>query len=371
MMKLFLLFSTGKQFIQTPCFIRKKHITASGCFLICTLTSYLFGQDIHFSQFYMTPLAVNPSFTASFNGDQRVIINHKDQWRAVGSPYQTSMLSFDMGLFKKKWKNSYLGTGMMVFRDKAGDTQLGTTQVNFSLSSNIAIGSSQRIAAGIQGGFAQRSINTSKMQWESQFDGKTFTGASSGETNTFEPYAFGDFSAGLSWNYGTEASSLSSNNEFKANAGVAVFHLNRPQQKFNAFEEVDRLHTKIISNFGLHIGIGNTNIAVQPSAFYAMQGPSREITFGSFVRYQVREASKYTNMMKETAISLGGYMRAKDAFIPSVLVEYASFAMGITYDVNISNLKNASNGRGGVEVSLRYINPNPFRGGATKSVRFL
>lgn len=339
-------------------------------FLLLALS--LPAQDIHFSQYYNAPLVMNPGLTGAFNGDQRVIINHKDQWRAVGSPYQTSLLSFDMGLMKKKWKSAYLGTGLVAFSDKAGDTQLGTTQINLSLSGIVYVGENQLLSAGLQGGFAQRSIKTEKMQWGNQFDGNVFNPTlPTGETNQMQPYSFGDFSAGLSWSYGATEANLFSNNEFKANFGVALFHVNKPKQQFSTFQEIDRMYSKLSAHGGLHVGVGQTNFAIQPSFFYWKQGPQQQVNLGAFIRYQLRAESKYTGMFKETALSFGGYMRTRDAFIPSVFFEYASFALGLTYDVNVSDLKTVSNKKGGVEVSLRYVNPNPFRGGETKSVRFL
>ncbi len=330
------------------------------------------AQDIHFSQFYNAPLIMNPGLTGTFKGDQRIIINHKDQWRSVGSPYQTSLISFDTGLMKKKWKSAYLGLGLVAFSDKAGDTQLGTTQANISVSSVVYIGESQLLSAGLQGGFAQRSIKSEKMQWGNQFDGNVFDPTrSSGETNQMLPYTFGDFSAGISWSYGTQESSLFANNEVKANFGAAVFHVNKPKQKFNTFKEVDQMYSKISVHGGLHIGFGKSNFAAQPSVFYWKQGPQQEVNFGAFIRYQLQAESKYTGMFKETALSLGGYFRTKDAFIPSIFFEYSSFGIGLTYDVQVSDLSTVSNKKGGIEVSLRYVNPNPFRGGETKSVRFL
>ena len=351
--------------------------------VIVNITFYIlhftsFAQDIHFSQFYQTPLLLNPALTGNFNGDQRVIVNHKDQWKTMSSSsssaYRTSFLSFDMGVMKKKWKSAYIGTGLTVYSDKAGDTQLGTTQANLSASAIVYVASNHILSLGLQGGFAQRSINNSKMQWGNQFNSNTggFDPSLPGEANKIEPFTFGDFSTGLSWSYGSEASSLFANNEFKANAGVALFHVNKPAQKFNTYEQVDKMYSKLVAHAGMHIGIGKTNFAVQPSMFYMQQGPQKEINFGAFVRYQLRAESKYTGAFKETAVSIGGYSRAKDAVIPSILVEYSSFALGFSYDMNVlSDLKTVSNKKGGFEVSLKYVNPNPFRGGTTQSVRFL
>jgi len=90
------------------------------------------------------------------------------------------------------------------------------------------------------------------------------------------------------------------------------------------------------------------------------------------IRYLLRPQSKYTGFIKETAILFGGHYRTGDAFIPSVMIEMANYAIGISYDVNISSLKTVSSGKGGVEIVLRYINPNPFQyGRGTKGTPML
>ena len=78
------------------------------------------------------------------------------------------------------------------------------------------------------------------------------------------------------------------------------------------------------------------------------------------VKYILKQASKYTKFVKGSALSIGGHFRIGDAFIPSVLLEIANFAVGMSYDINVSSLKVASSSKGGFEISLRYTNPNPF-----------
>ena len=78
------------------------------------------------------------------------------------------------------------------------------------------------------------------------------------------------------------------------------------------------------------------------------------------LRFMPKEGSKYTGIYKESAISFGTHYRVGDAIIPSVLFEIGSYAIGIGYDVNISQLRAATSSRGGMEFSIRYINPNPF-----------
>jgi len=332
-------------------------------FLISSLS-----QDIHFSQFYQTPLLINPALTGAFNGDQRAFINYKDQWRSIGTPYKTGLASFDMPLLKQKWEKSYLGAGLVVFNDRAGDANLSLTQVNLSVSSILSLNEDNKISLGLQGGFAQRSIDNSKLVWDNQVQNGIFDPSlNSGEKN-LEAYTYGDFSVGMAWNYVTEESNLAANNELKVNLGAAFFHINSPKQKFYS-DELDKIYGKLLIHGGAFIGLGNSNLAVLPSAFYARQRATQEINAGAMFRFRVKEESRITGIFKETAVLLGGYYRVNDAIIPTFMVEYANFTLGITYDVNVSKLTAASNTRGGIEISLRYTNPNPFK--AASSVKFL
>jgi len=319
------------------------------------------AQDIHLSQFYQTPLLVNPALTGVFNGDHRVFINYKNQWGSIGEPYKTSALSYDFTMFKKKHETSYLGGGLTVFSDKAGEFEMGITQLNLSVSGIVILNGNQIVSAGLQGGYAQRSINSSNLRWGNQFDGQNYdSNLPSGET--IEPFSFGDLSAGASWSYGRKKTNMSSNDQFKANVGIALLHINKPRQSFYA-DDSETLYSKLVLHGGSYIGLKYTNIALVPSVLFLAQGPSIEINIGTMLRYTLKEESKYTGLLKETAVYFGGYYRVGDAFIPSFMFEMASFALGISYDVNVSSLKTASNGQGGIELSLRYMSPNPFRSG--------
>ncbi|HIA36459.1 MAG TPA: type IX secretion system membrane protein PorP/SprF [Flavobacteriales bacterium] len=339
----------------------KKIILAAAYIVLSGIINLGNAQDIHLSQFYQTPLLVNPALTGMFNGDHRVFINYKDQWGSIGEPYKTSLLSYDLMVGKKKRKTSYLGLGLSVFNDKAGEFEMGITQVNLSVSGIVIINGNQVLSAGMQGGFAQRSINTENLRWGNQFNGKNYNPAiNSGES--FEPSSYGDISAGLSWSYGVKKTNMSSNDQFKVNAGIALLHINKPKQSFYA-DGNETLYSKLVVHGGSYIGIKRTSMALVPGALILLQGPTREVNVGAMLRYTLKEESKYTGLLKETAVYFGGYYRVGDAFIPSFMFEMANFTLGLSYDVNISSLKTASNGQGGLELSFRYMSPNPFRSG--------
>lgn len=333
-------------------------------------------QDIHFSQTYMTPLLLNPAQTGLYRGDHRAFINYKDQWSGMGSPgavYNTIFFSFDAGMFKRKWDNAYLGAGVTAYKDVAGDLKMGTMQANLSLSGIVRITANQLISGGLQGGYVQRSVSGTAMQWDSQYDDKTGQFNASIPSNdiaSVPPSQYGDFTAGLAWNYNAGESSIFSNNQLKATLGVAMDHINRPKQQFNLNNNYENLHSKLVFHGVAQIGIPHTNYDIVPNAILFKQGASYELTIGTMIRWTIKEESKYTGLMKEIALSMGAQYRMGDAIIPALLFEYANYAAGVSYDVNISSLKQGTQGKGGLEFSLRFINPNPFRSGYT-SARFL
>ena len=329
-------------------------IGLAACLLLGSLTSM--GQDVHFSQYYRVPLMVNPALTGVFPGDHRAMVNYRDQWAGL-APFKTYGLSYDAGILKKKLNNKFLGVGLMAFKDEAGDTHLSTTQVNLSISSVITINDQQDLSAGIQGGFAQKGIDASALQWGQEYEENIGYQAGTGTPVNYENFSFGDFAAGLAWSFSNAESNMASNNHINARAGVALYHLNQPEL---LFDEED-LHMQLVAHAGATIGIRGTRLAVAPSVLYLSQGPLSQINVGGLLRYTLKEQSKYTGFLKETALYLGSYYRIGDAVIPTILFEMANYSLGFSYDLNISGLKDATSGKGGFEISLRYINPNPFK----------
>jgi type IX secretion system PorP/SprF family membrane protein len=341
-------------------------------FFFILISGQAFAQDIHFSQFYMAPLHINPALTGSFNGNVRAGLNYKEQWKSIASPYKTIAFGCDGAFMKKKWNGAYLGGGLFVYSDKAGDLNLGTTLVNLSFSGIVTLNENHSMSAGIQGGLIQRSINGGAMRWDNQFDGYGHNSAfNSNESASFNSLSYGDFSTGVAWSYGTDDATLSSNDGLRLNAGVSYHHLTKPTEQF--YITPDRLYSKIIAHAGARYGVKNTNFAIVPNVIFMSQGPAREITFGTYVRYIIKEESRFTGIFKETAVSIGSYYRHKDAVIAAFMFEYANYAIGVTYDINVSGLRPASSSKGGFELALRFINPNPFRTGSGhhKNVRFL
>lgn len=322
-----------------------------------------FAQDIHFSQYTLAPLTLNPALAGFYSGDHRAFLNYKNQWNgmaASGAAYTTSMCSYDTKLLTRKFKKAYVGAGFNAFRDVAGDLNLGTTQLNLSFSGVVTLNNKQQMSGGIQAGFVQKSISTSEMKWDSQYDPDDGYDPTlpSNDVVSIAPKMYGDVSGGLAWTYNGTKSTTYSTNQKKFTLGVAVFHINRPNHKFEIYNaDVDQLNMKFTVHGSGHIAFGKSGYQLVPSFAYFKQGPTMELDLGTMVRWVIKAESRYTGYVQGMALSLGAQYRSGDAIIPMLLYEYSDFALGVSYDVNTSSLVRGTRGRGGFELALRYIKP--------------
>jgi type IX secretion system PorP/SprF family membrane protein len=303
--------------------------------------------------------------------DLQAIANYRDQWQSLGAPYKTMAVSYDMRLNKKRAKKGFWAAGVNFFSDKAGDLQMGTTQVNLTAAYHVRLNDYNTIGAGLQGGFAQRSLNYGAMRTGSQYNGNTFDGSlPTGESVGASSVSYVDAGGGLVWTYNNTSGSnkVTDNHDLKINIGFAMFHPHQPDYSF--YKDGEKLYMKFVLHGNALISIPSTNVAFVPGFMYYKQGPATEIYAGSLIRYKLKQDSKYTGFSKGAAFSLGAYYRAGDAVAAAMLLEYSNYAIGVSYDVNTSPLKTASSARGGMEITLRFVNPNPFVSGGSSQSRF-
>jgi type IX secretion system PorP/SprF family membrane protein len=319
------------------------------------------AQDIHFSQFYMNPLQQNPAMAGAVYA-MEANINYKDQWRAIGAPFKTFALGYHMRFEKKRSQKGFLAGGINFFSDKAGDTNMGTGKGSFTLAYQTKLNEYNRLGGGIQAGYFQRKIEYDGLMWATQYDGTAYNpylpgGITSGQS-AFTNF---DMGAGLSWVYNNTGGDIkvTDNHDLNFNAGIAVMHINRPKYSFIGTDE--RLPMKVVIHGNGVISLSESSkMAVVPGFMYYRQGPAQEIYFGTLFRHLLAQDSKFTGFKNGAALYWGAYLRTRDAVTAKFLIEYAGWGFGVSYDINVSSLKQATYTRGGLELSLRFVAPNPF-----------
>ncbi len=148
--------------------------------------------------------------------------------------------------------------------------------------------------------------------------------------------------------------------------GLSIQHINKPKTELQAIVE-DPLFYRWVGHTTAIIGVPNSPISIMPSAVYLHQGSLNEIMLGTNIAYKFKEASKYTGNLKGGAIGIGAEYRLKDALIVTSFLEISHYTIGLSYDLNTSDLSNASKSFGAFEVALRYVSPSPFSKGKSTS----
>jgi type IX secretion system PorP/SprF family membrane protein len=317
------------------------------------------SQDIHFSMFNETPVILNPALACTAY-DTRIIANFKNQWASVASPYQTYGISIEKALKHLKLKKAYVGSSFSLYRDQAGDASLGSIAANLGFNVVVKVSENGKFSGGLGGGINYRTIDPTKLKWESQYDGYKFNAAAaSGEAVPYSTILQGDFFAGVNYHYAKSERYISAQDGTKFDIGLSGFHFNTPKYSFAGTG--DKQYAKFIIHSNFDIGIKSAGVALVPSFIYMRQGPSQEIDAGFMFKYIIQDQSVYTGIKKASAISIGATYRVGDAVIPAILFQYDKFALGISYDVNISQLTATSKSKGGMEIALRF-NTSPGYG---------
>ncbi len=277
-------------------------------------------------------------------GSHRFALNYKNQWQSVTTPYRTLSASFDMPVIQRGSKLDMVGAGILLNADKAGDASYGTTQASCAISyiKSLSRLNNHYLSFAIQPGIMQKSIKQDKLSFDSQYDGTSLnTSLPQNETFARTNFIFFDISAGIYWNY-----QMFNNTGF--DAGLSVFHINKPSQTFYN-DATAVLHRKVIV-FGNAIFQVSDRYDLVPGIYYARQYNYKEFLIGSTFRYV-----KSPNPINFSTFNLGMFFRTSDALLLVAGYDYLQYSFAISYDVNYSDLKPASRAMGGLEASFKYI----------------
>lgn len=312
-------------------------------FLMICCVSLIHAQDIHYSQFNASPQNLNPAQAGLFDGDWRFVGNFRSQWSAIPVPYRTLSIASDTRL-KTKLEKDVPALGLLINTDKSGDSRFTTTQlfVSGAYVKKLNKDSTHFLSVGLQPGVTTKSFDVSALTFDNQYDGDSYNASmSSGENFSKTRITYFDFGGGLAYLWKKNSRTLVS-------IGLSALHLNRPKQSFfnNDDTRLDvKTNVSAIAEFPVA-----TQLDVLPSILYQRQGTFQETVVGLFGKYHLKPIDGMT-----TAVSLGGFYRMKDAFVLVANMDYKNFNVGFSYDINTSKLIEATNRRGGFEISLIYI----------------
>jgi len=308
-------------------------------FLIVFSTE-VFSQDIHFSQFYYSPLSLNPANTGHFDGDWRISNNFRTQWGSVGIPYNTISIGFDKTFYYHSQK---ISGGIYFVNDKSGNANLSVNKIFLSGAYHKVI-EGHNLHGGIQVGFVVKSFG-GDVTYPSQYDrgiGGFNNQLPNNETALNDNLSYPDINLGVIWSkrFG----------RIVPEAGYTMFHLNNPRENFT--DRDNRLPLRHAFHVATKLEL-NDNFFVKPRILYMNHKRAGDMVLGANFGYYLP-----TNNYKMESLFFGPHLRTilnkADALIFATGINFKNMDIGISYDVNISDLSVASNYAGALEFSLIY-----------------
>ncbi|REJ82916.1 MAG: type IX secretion system membrane protein PorP/SprF [Bacteroidetes bacterium] len=312
-----------------------------------------YSQDVHFSQFYATPLQINPAMTGVFDGVARISNSYRSQWTGLGKGYSTIHFSADAPVGKGNLGTNFFGAGLLLYQDKAGTSGFKHTVLQGSLSFTAAMDGvgDHFFSVGFQGGLNQFALDLTKTTWDSQWNGDDFDPSlNSFESIQLQQFSYLDLNAGVLYYYVPDG-----DNTFSA--GASLSHIGSPNVSF--FTESDApLRRKITVHGGGDFVLNKDKTSwIDPRFMVLMQGKQTETMLGGYIKNKVQFKSRYTNFRKEAYFYLGGFYRINDAGILSARFEYNTLGLGLSYDFNASNLSRLGGSANAFELNISYIAP--------------
>ncbi len=332
--------------------------------LLLSTAQNLLAQDIHFSQFYSSPLTLNPAMTGNIAEHFRANFTYRNQWASIPAPYSTVAASVDASLLGCQLGVDHVGVGLAIYNDRSGDGTLNDVTALASVAYHKGIDSERKymLSLGGQVGFTQKSIDITKLFFESQIQAGLQPDLSAPNMEPFQNNNFNyvDFRAG-----GLFTGAPSPDVNFYL--GLGYFHLTKPTETFldpDLESTADKvLDPRLVVHGGGSFFV-NEQFSLSPSALFMSQTGARDVVAGLAAGYHFDQGgSRYRRSRggsrasaDASAIYLGAWYRLQDAVIVNIGVDYQRFKFGFSYDINISDLRTASLGQGALELTLSYSN---------------
>jgi type IX secretion system PorP/SprF family membrane protein len=310
-------------------------ITGIKLFVLLLFSAGLSAQDMHFTQFYSSPLYLNPAF-AGADVCSRISFTYRNQWPGISKTYRSYLASADHYFSRKN-----VGAGILFASDVAGTGELKTTLVNGQIAYEVRLNKKLFMRLGLQPGIGIRSINFNNLLFGDQI--ARGGGVPSVEAPT-QTKVFFDVGAGTIFY------------THKLWGGFSVYHLNQPNQSLRG--DPDGL---VPVRFSVHGGYKYSvnpeekddlkKKSVSPAFNYRHQNKFDQLDIGFYYSQSVFTLGMWYRGIPGFKAYKPGYSN-NDAMAVIIGVKTSRFNFGYSYDITISQLSNLSHGAH--EITIAY-----------------
>jgi type IX secretion system PorP/SprF family membrane protein len=305
------------------------------------------GQEIHLTGYERLPTYINPAETGAFYGTFRIGAIYRDQWRSALNAYQTGGLQIDLPFSRGFRERDWIGLGMNIFSDQAGNFGLTTTGIQAAVAYHLGLDKKGKntLALGIQSGYLQKRI--------AKPDGDRFGDGIAAEQKgspyatldgviltDSDPKGAADVNAGIVFK-----STL--NNRLRYSLGFSLSHIAKTRITISGTTRSETLDPKYVVHTQWDYALNKTNIVSPSLLFYKM---------GSAEMLLLRVNNAWLiNKEKGMQVLYGAGMRWGDSFNLMMGFRYKGWDAGIAYDVNYSPFIAATKSVGAIEIGVTRI----------------
>lgn len=302
------------------------------------------AQDYKFSQFYNSPLNLNPAFTGKINSLYRFVANYRVQYLPLQSPspYNTLSASADFGLLRDKLKGDIFGVGVVFTNDRQTAIRSNTVMASIAYHKSLGKNKNHYLSAGVQIGLLQRSVDLGNLAFASQFTGTGFDLSLNNQENfASNKYFKPNINLGLFW-------SSNFNKMLGAYAGVSVFNIIKPKDTF--FNSDNERAMRFNAHAGLFIDIKRF-VLISPNGMFMYQAKATQWIAGSSFSFNLSGKKE----PYKTAVSAGIWYDGNGAVIATTGVSFLGLQIGLSYDATMKrDLSKAVKTFGAFEASIIY-----------------
>lgn len=304
--------------------------------IVLLLFPSMFGiaQEIQFSQFYASPLYLNPAMVGLSPG-HRAAVNYRNQWVSIPNAYTSYAASYDVNLMEL---NS--GVGVAIHRDVAGPGGLSVTNVGGFYSYVLYLSEELTVRPAIGITYTNQAIDYTKLKFGDQLVSGANSSSNYGAIEKNRGYM--DISTGFM---------------FRSKVyyfGYSAYHINEPNNSLMG--SVNKIAPKHSIHGGVKLPIvvarkGDIISSFTLMTHYKTQREWHQADVGFQFDYR-----PFITGIWYRGIPLKGYKpgeRSKDAMVFLTGVKYQAWKFGYSYDMTVSQLW--GNTGGSHEVSLSYI----------------
>ncbi len=323
------------------------------------------AQDIHFSQFYASPLTLNPALTGNFNGFYRITGIYRNQWPGLTQSkpaFSTPSVSLDFSLLREKIKKGSLGVGLVFVNDQQNGKTFNINQILASVGYNMGFGPKSifQLGVGFQGGLIMYKSDFAKLQFHDGF----YSDPSNPSGFSYDPSLAGESLATGSKMKGAFNAGIFGKVEFHTGmrfyTGYSLNNLTQYKQDFiQNSAQTYRIPLRHTLHGGFEFDIKDAAVLI-PGYLFQTQAKARETNFGLTAGIHVK---KDPDPSKRATFYLGLWNRLNKSnytIIPKIGFEWKGFRAGFAYDAHLTQQYKDYKNIGGnmpqaFEITLSYV----------------